>query len=73
MKNFTAFEEIAKKRISDEEELEKTMDIIKGFIFARVDNARIYAYAKTGIYSSKKATPEWHEAINEFNHKIRGH
>lgn len=73
MKNFMLFEETIKQRINDEEQIEKALDIIKGMIFSRVDNSRIYAFAKTGIYTSRKATPEWHEAIRFFNQEVRGH
>lgn len=74
MKNFTAFEEVAKKRSNETgEDLENILDTAKTMIFAKVDNARIYAYCKTGQWSSKRATQAWHDAIVEFNQTVRGH
>lgn len=74
MKNFNAFEEVAKKRSNESgEDLENILDTAKTMIFAKVDNARIYAYCKTGQWSKARATQEWHDAVREFNLNFRGH
>lgn len=74
MKNYNTIELAAYERSNKTGvDVEKILDAAKGMMFAQVDNARVYAFAKTGIWSSKKATQEWHDAIRYFNSEVRGH
>lgn len=74
MKNEFYFEEVAKERINKMGgDLEKTLDIITGMVFAGVHPSRVYAFAKTGQHSKARATQEFHDAVHEFYTIVKGH